>query len=92
MRTDTIYYKGQRLVKGILPLFLLAFLPLLVACGHKVPENFWEKDELPSIYPDYTDVTVPVNIAPLTFQIDGKADDVVARLTAGDVEIVCGGH
>ena len=64
---------------------------MLVACGHKIPENFWEKNELPNIYPDYTNVTVPVNMAPLTFQIDGKADDVVARLSVGKDEVICGG-
>ena len=64
---------------------------MLVACGHKIPENFWEKNELPNIYPDYTNVTVPINIAPLTFQIDGKADDVVARLSVGKEEVICGG-
>ena len=62
-----------------------------MSCGHQVPENFWEKDELPNIYPDYTNVTVPINIAPLTFEIDGKVDDVVARLSVGDEEVVCGG-
>ena len=56
---------------------------MLVACGHKIPEHFWEKNELPNIYPDYTNVTVPINMAPLTFQIDGKADDVVAWLVPG---------
>ena len=64
---------------------------MLAACGHKIPEHFWEKNELPNIYPDYTNVTVPVNMAPLTFQIDGKADDVVARLSVGKDEVVCGG-
>ena len=64
---------------------------LLMACGNQIPQNFWESDELPDIYPDYTNVTVPVNIAPLTFEIDGKADDVVARLTAGSEELICGG-
>ncbi len=64
---------------------------MLVACGHKIPEHFWEKNELPNIYPDYTNVTVPINIAPLTFQIDGKADDVVARLSVGQEEVICGG-
>ena len=64
---------------------------MLVACGHKIPENFWEKNELPNIYPDYTNVTVPINMAPLTFQIDGKADDVVARLSVGKDEVICGG-
>ena len=70
---------------------VIVLAALFTACGNKIPEKFWEKDELPAIYPDYTEVTVPVNIAPLTFQIDGRADNVVARLTAGDEEIVCGG-
>ena len=64
---------------------------MLMACGNQIPQNFWESDELPDIYPDYTNVTVPVNIAPLTFEIDGKADDVVAKLTAGSEEFICGG-
>ena len=64
---------------------------ILTSCGNNIPENFWEKDELPNIYPDYCDVTVPVNIAPLTFQIDGKAEGIVARLTAGNEDFVYGG-
>ena len=73
-------------------LFVFLVVFLVVSCTrHKIPEKFWEKDELPTIYPDYCDVTVPINIAPLTFQFDGKADDLVARLTAGNQEVVCGG-
>ena len=72
--------------------YLFTLLLLLTACGHKIPEKFWEKDELPAIYPDYCEVTIPINMAPLTFQIDSKADDVVARLKAGEEEIVCGGR
>ena len=66
---------------------------LLTACNHvKVPESFTETASLPHIYPDYVDVTVPVNIAPLTFQLDStKADDMVTRFTAGNEETVCGG-
>ena len=64
---------------------------LLTACRPHVPQQFQESDKLPAIYPDYINVTVPVNIAPLTFQIDGKADEVVARLTAGTEEVICGG-
>jgi len=63
----------------------------LVACGNKIPKTFSESKELPPIYPDYTNVTVPINIAPLTFEADGKADGIVARLTAGEEELVCGG-
>ena len=63
----------------------------LVACGNKIPKTFSESKELPPIYPDNTNVTVPINIAPLTFEADGKADGIVARLTAGEEELVCGG-
>ncbi len=73
-------------------LLFTAVAMLLVACGNQIPEKFWESDKLPDIYPDYTNVTVPINIAPLTFQIDGKADDVVVRMTSGNEEIVCGGY
>ena len=72
-------------------LLLTAIATMLAACGHQIPANYWESDKLPNIYPDYTNVTVPVNMAPLTFQIDGKVDEVVARLTVGDQEMICGG-
>ena len=72
-------------------LLLTAATAMLMACGNKIPEKFSESSELPKIYPDYVDVTVPVNIAPLTFEVDGKAGEIVARMTAGDEELVCGG-
>ena len=77
-------------MKKLLLLTILA--TILAACGNKVPDVFSESDDLPNIYPDYTNVTVPLNIAPLTFQIDGKADHIVARLTAGNEEMICGGN
>ena len=61
------------------------------ACGEKIPQNYAESDELPAIYPDYTNVTVPQNMAPLTFEWDGKSDGIVARLTAGNNVVVCDG-
>ena len=62
---------------------------LFTACGTKLPTEYDEKDEFPKIYPDYVNVTIPVNIAPLTFELDEKADGVIARYKAGDIEIVC---
>ena len=73
-------------------LILTIAATMFAACGNKIPQQFWESNDLPDIYPDYTNVTVPVNIAPLTFQIDGKADNMVARLTAGDEEMIYGGN
>ena len=64
----------------------------LTACGYEIPTKFSESNELPNIYPDYANVTVPINIAPLSFKIDGKADGMVARLTAGKEEFIYGGN
>lgn len=72
---------------------LLTILLMLTACNNaSIPETFTKVDKAPKIYPDYTDVTVPINIAPLTFEWDGECNEIVARLKAGNAEIVCGGE
>ena len=83
--------KVQRLVKHVLPFCLFTLLAFFTACQTKIPTDYSESDELPGIYPDYTNVTVPVNIAPLTFEAEDKNDGIVAKFTAGEEEIVCGG-
>jgi len=45
-------------------------LLLLVACTHQV-KNPKQAGELPPIYPDYVDVTIPVGIAPMNFDYEG---------------------
>lgn len=72
-------------------LALIVAVTSFVACGNKIPDTFLESSELPRIYPDYTNVTVPVNIAPLTFEADASSDGIVARLTAGEKEVICDG-
>ena len=72
-------------------LLCLGALLALASCGTKVPDSFIEDEHLPKIYPDYTDVTIPVNIAPLSFQLEQEADEVVTRFSYGDMELVCGG-
>lgn len=65
---------------------------LAVGCASpSVPDSFTETNRLPKIYPDYTDVTVPINMAPLTFMLDEAADDMVARYAVGDEEFVYAG-
>lgn len=64
---------------------------MLGCSGPSVPEVFTESKSLPKIYPDYVGVTVPVNMAPLTFELDEAADGMVARYAFGDEEIVCEG-
>ena len=73
-------------------LYTAVLLTSLTGCRNvSVPEQFASIDQDPLIYPDYRDVTVPVNMAPLTFEWDGSCDEIVARLKAGDAELVCGG-
>ena len=78
--------------RHILILTAFAIVCLLVACDRaRIPAEYANSNALPKIYPDYADVTVPVNIAPLTFELDQAADEFVARYAFGDDEIICGG-
>ena len=51
-----------------------ALLLLLAACTPKAPSAFSPVDATPSIFPDYTGVTFPQNIAPMNFIIQEQAD------------------
>jgi len=71
--------------------FLLILICTFIACtSPKIPETFAESDTLPTIYPDYTEVTVPINIAPLTFEWDGPCQNMVVRFAYGSQEVICG--
>ena len=67
-------------MKRILP--LLAGLILSAGCRPAVNVT-GEIDALPAIYPDYTDVTVPANIAPLNFRLDSVSGPTTLILSAG---------
>ena len=70
----------------------LVALVLLSACHQvRIPASFTEVDKAPVIYPDYRDVTIPVNIAPLTFEVEGGCEEMVARFSGDGHELVCGG-
>ena len=47
--------------------------------------------EAPALYPDYTDIVIPGNIAPLNFNVLNPADACVAVLSGADGEIVLRG-
>lgn len=65
---------------------LLLPLLLLTACSRpEVPTSSTPVDHLPELRPDYTNVTIPCNIAPLNFAVvETGAKQVVARFTAPD--------
>jgi hypothetical protein len=65
---------------------------LLTACSQQLPSEFAKSDQLPKIYPDYVEVTVPVNIAPLTFEMDDQSEEMAVRYSFGEEEIICRGE
>lgn len=61
----------------------------LCSCSTK-PDIKSHLDEYPEIFPDYTDVTVPQNIAPLNFVVtDEHAEGKVMLLVESDGEAYC---
>lgn len=69
--------------------FMGLTLLLLVGCnGRRTPVA--SLDETPLIFPDYKGVTIPKNIAPLNFSIDG-ATHVQATLSVGDESVEVAG-
>lgn len=50
----------------------------LVACQPSLPHIDEQKEITPVIYPDYKEVTIPVNVAPLNFGLRDAVEDAVA--------------
>jgi hypothetical protein len=81
-------------MKNLMKYVAVAALLVCAACSPKVPQvptKYSDAGEKPMIYPDYADVTVPCNIAPLVFRIEEPGSDFVTRLTVGDRALVYGG-
>ena len=67
--------------------FLVAVTLLFSSCAYHpdVPASSKEANCLPTIFPDYCNVTVPCNIAPLNFMLPaGEYSECVARITTPD--------
>ena len=77
-------------MKKLLICFVAVAIALLSACSGRptsLPATFTEVADSACIYPDYRDVTIPPNIAPLNFMaVDDAADAFVADLGG----LVCG--
>lgn len=60
---------------------IFTILLILSACTRhpSLPTTYTETDATPAIWPDYKDVTVPPNIAPLNFVLD-SVESVVAQI------------
>lgn len=74
-----------------------AFAPMLMSCGMGSPADAELINEQPRIYPDYKDVTIPADIAPMNFNIVGndpdyEGMDVVVKGSKGGEMHTAGGH
>ena len=70
---------------------IIVIAALLTACSNQLPTSFSESKSLPSIYPDYIGVTIPVNITPLTFQMETASEEMAVRFSCGNEELICSG-
>lgn len=59
---------------------LLLMCLLFVSCKPNLPKEFCVVDKNISIYPDYSGLTIPVNIAVLNFNINDSADEYITRI------------
>ena len=79
-------------MKLTLRYFLLTiFASLGMACSHSVsePQSANSINQLPDIFPDYVDVTIPPQIAPLRFMLRHAPEEAVVSISCGDEKIIC---
>lgn len=68
--------------KRAIPYYIyICVMMVFASCNShpSLPEAYSKTDNLPAIYPDYTNVTVPCNIAPLNFMVE-DAEECVADI------------
>ena len=71
-------------------LYLLLSTSVFFSSCTPTPENVQQSSELPPLYPDYCDVTIPENIAPLNFLL--RADCEAIEVKAGTLVLNAKGN
>ena len=71
--------------QSLIPYYIYIMLLVMAGCAHhpEVPKQAEQANRLPEIYPDYTNVVIPCNIAPLNFMVD-DAEECVAQFSWED--------
>lgn len=80
-------------MKRTLLYFLLAiFASVWTACSHSAsePQSATALNQMPDIFPDYVDVTIPSEIAPLRFKLRHAPEEAIVSISCGEEKIVCG--
>ena len=64
---------------------------LFSGCTATIPEQFVQADALPVVFPAYSDIAIPYNIAPLNVAYEMEGEVFVSELKAGDETLVMKG-
>jgi hypothetical protein len=76
-----ISFKELKLLFYLVSLFVI--VTMLISCiGGQLPKESTETDKFPLIFPDYTDLTIPPNIAPLNFLIKEPGEKYAVRISS----------
>ena len=79
-------------MKHALSYFLLViFASVWMACSHSAsePQSVTSLNRLPDVFPDYVDVTIPPEIAPLRFMLLHTPEEAIVSISCGEEKIVC---
>ena len=79
-------------MKNIVSYFLLSLYTILwVACTHSVtePQSATPLNRLPDIFPDYVDVTIPPQFAPLRFMLRHAPEEAIVCISHEKEKMVC---
>lgn len=63
-------------------LCVLSSLSILMACNTNLPTDYKHTDNEVDIFPDYQNITIPCNIAPLNFRINDTANHFIINIKA----------
>ena len=72
--------------------FISVVLLLCYSCNssYSIPDNAQETTKKVRIFPDYTNIVIPPNIAPLNFMVKEKGDKFICRITNGHDDMIAG--
>lgn len=69
-------------------IWVTLLINICLSCSVSVPTTEEEYDILPPVYPDYMDVTIPPNIAPLRFRLNTSSEEAIAVLSCHSFQII----
>lgn len=70
---------------------ILVTLALTVCCTH-MPSSYSQLDSVPPIFPEYTNIVIPSNIAPMNFRIEEKGQKYITVITGGSEKVTIKGN